>query len=100
MERSGEIKVAGTFTRALLKVLGARGITMPWMTAYVKPDGKNDRVLLAHERYHLMAQREDGSWKWFLRYIKDWVENGYEDHPEEKAARRYAEDHWDKEEPI
>lgn len=77
----------GPITNAVLGMLGAEAIVMPWGRAYLTAEAFSDRQTRRHEREHLRQLQADGPivftarWLWWT-----WL-YGYWWNPYEVAAR-------------
>lgn len=73
-----------------------RGITLPPFGIFIKKEFKGNQKLLNHDLVHWQQYQKMGLFKFYFKYLKQFLIHGYDKMPLEIEAR-YEEDKYTKE---
>lgn len=74
----------------LLRLIRRWAICLPPFGIYVLPEHCYNQVLIRHEKRHWQQAQQLGTMKFYTKYLWLLLRHGYENHPMEQDANRYA----------
>ena len=76
--------------RAMLRVTGFHGVTLPPLGVFVLAERMGDEVLIRHEQAHWAQYERMGALRYYLTYAWQVLRYGYHNAPMEIEARDHA----------
>lgn len=73
--------------RAMLRVTGFHGVTLPPLGVFVLAERMGDEVLIRHEQAHWAQYERMGAVKFYAAYLWYTLRYGYTNNPLEREAR-------------